>query len=205
MSEYLPTAISAFATIITAWFAYNQYAKNKLVDAKIEKWKKEEEVKNDSRNGQIAKIYGELWELLHKLRADRVYIIQPHPLINNLYLSISLEVRRNGVAEIKKSMVSLRMSDIAAYTSEIATREWLVYRNIEEDVKDKRARAIMSMNGSKSLIVKRLSDNGERWIGSLNVDFTSQYDFNIDYLKKEMSEAAQNIEYILPEYKCTSL
>ena len=175
-----------------------------MVDAKIERWKKEEEAKNDSRNGQIAKIYGELWELLHRLRADRVYIIQPHPLINNLYLSISLEVRRNGVAEIKKSMVGLRMADIAAYTSELARRDWLVYRNIEEDVKDKRARAIMTMNGCKSLVVKKLSDDGERWIGSLNVDFTSVYDFNIDYVKREMSEAAQNIEYILPEYKCTS-
>lgn len=205
MNEYLPATISALATIISAFFAYNQYAKNKMVDVKIEKWKKDEELKSDSRNGQIAKIYGELWELLHKLKADRAYIIQPHPLINNLYISISLEVRRNGISEIKRSMHNMKMADIASYTSELARREWLVYRNIEEDVKDKRARAIMTMNGCKSVVVKRLSDDGDRWVGSLNIDFTTPSDFNIDYVKREMSEAAQNIEYVLPEYKITSL
>ena len=38
--EYLPAIISAIGTIIAAWFAYNQYAKNKFTDLKIEKMKK---------------------------------------------------------------------------------------------------------------------------------------------------------------------
>ncbi len=38
--EYLPAIISALGTIIAAWFAYNQYSKNKLTDLKIEKFKK---------------------------------------------------------------------------------------------------------------------------------------------------------------------
>lgn len=37
--EYLPAIISALGTIIAAWFAYNQYSKNKLTDLKIEKFK----------------------------------------------------------------------------------------------------------------------------------------------------------------------
>ena len=40
--EYLPAIISALGTIIAAWFAYNQYSKNKLTDLKIEKFKKDE-------------------------------------------------------------------------------------------------------------------------------------------------------------------
>ena len=38
--EYLPAIISAIGTIIAAWFAYNQYTKNKLTDLKIEKFRR---------------------------------------------------------------------------------------------------------------------------------------------------------------------
>lgn len=35
MLEYIPSIISAIGTIIAAWFAYNQYTKNKLTDLKL--------------------------------------------------------------------------------------------------------------------------------------------------------------------------
>lgn len=47
--EYLPSIISAIGTIIAAWFAYNQYSKNKLTDLKIEKFKRDEEAKSHRR------------------------------------------------------------------------------------------------------------------------------------------------------------
>ena len=75
--EYIPAIISAIGTIIAAWFAYNQYAKNKLTDLKIEKFKTEEAVKNKRRNDGSAVVFGELWNVLFLLRADRVYIFQP--------------------------------------------------------------------------------------------------------------------------------
>ena len=87
--ENIPAIISSIAVILSAWFSYNQYAKNKLTDLKIEKWKAEEDVKSVKRSDNIAKIYGVLWQLLHELQADRVYIVQPHPLVNNLFLSVS--------------------------------------------------------------------------------------------------------------------
>ena len=83
--EYLPSIISALGTILAAWFAYNQYSKNKMTDLKIEKWKADEEKKGIKRSESIAKIYGVLWQLLHDMNADRVYILQPHPLTNNLF------------------------------------------------------------------------------------------------------------------------
>ena len=43
--EYLPAIISAIGTIIAAWFAYNQYAKNKFTDLKIEKFKRMKKLK----------------------------------------------------------------------------------------------------------------------------------------------------------------
>ena len=78
--EYIPAIISAIGTIIAAWFAYNQYSKNKLTDLKIERFRQEETAKNTRRNYNSAVVFGELWNVLYQLKADRVYIVQPHPL-----------------------------------------------------------------------------------------------------------------------------
>lgn len=199
--EYVPAVISALGTIIAAWFAYNQYSKNKLTDLKIESWKLEEERKSQKRGDNIAKIYGVLWQLLHYLKADRVYIVQPHPLINNLFLSISLEVKRNGVSGMKAVVQRLPMSDVAAFSSELSQRDFLFYKNIDEEVKDKRARALLSTNGSCSAIIKRLSGIEYDWIGSVFCEFTHAIDLKPDYARKELAEAANNIQYILPEFR----
>lgn len=199
--EYIPAIISAIGAIIAAWFTYNQYTKNKMTDLNIEKWKKEEVVKSAEKSEHISKIYGELWQLLHYLKADRVYIIQPHPLINSLFISISLEVKRNGVAEMKKTVGNMPMADVALFSSELSKRDWMYYKDIDSEVKDKRAKSIMGINGTLSAAIKRLSDDEKRWIGSLFVDFTHEENVLPDYIRKLMTEAASNIQYILPEYK----
>lgn len=93
----LPAIISAIGVIIVAWFSYNQYAKNKLTDLKVEQMKRDYEVKNKRRSDNSALVHGELWEVLHELKADRVYIVQPHPLGNESMISIYFESKRKGV------------------------------------------------------------------------------------------------------------
>ena len=199
--ENIPAIISSIAVILSAWFSYNQYAKNKLTDLKIEKWKAEEEVKSVKRSDNIAKIYGVLWQLLHELQADRVYIVQPHPLVNNLFLSVSLEVKRNGVSAMKPNVQRLPMSDVAAFSAELSARDFLLYRNIDTEVKDKRARAIMTANGCCSVVVKRLTDDEHDWIGSIFCGFTHEQQLQPASLRQQLQEAADHIQYILPEYK----
>ena len=199
--EYLPSIISAIGTIFAAWFAYNQYTKNKMTDLKIEKWKAEEEMKSARRSDNIAKIYGVLWQLLHELQADRVYIVQPHPLVNNLFLSVSLEVKRNGVSAMKPNVQRLPMADVAAFSAELSARDFLLYRNIETEVKDKRARAIMTTNGCCSVVVKRLADDEHDWIGSIFCGFTHEQELQPATLRQQLQEAADHIQYIVPEYK----
>lgn len=199
--EYLPSIISALGTILAAFFAYNQYTKNKLTDLKIEKWKADEEAKNAKRSDNIAKIYGVLWQLLHELQADRVYIVQPHPLTNNLFLSVGLEVKRNGVSAMKPNIQRLPMADVAAFAAELATRDFLFYRDIESEVKDKRAKAIMTTNGCCSVVVKRLADDEHDWIGSVFCGFTHEQELHPSSLRQQLQEAADHIQYILPEYK----
>ena len=93
--------INAIGVIIVAYFTYNQYTKNKITDYKLEKWKEEDKVKNKRRidNGMI--VYGELWDLLYSLKADRVYIIQPYPLGHEETLSIYFEVKRKWAEPMK--------------------------------------------------------------------------------------------------------
>ncbi len=199
--EYLPSIISALGTIFAAFFAYNQYTKNKLTDLKIEKWKADEEAKSAKRSDNIAKIYGVLWQLLHELQADRVYIVQPHPLTNNLFLSVSLEVKRNGVSAMKPNIQRLPMADVAAFAAELSTRDFLFYRDIDNEVKDKRAKAIMTTNGCCSVVVKRLADDEYDWIGSVFCGFTHEQELHPSSLRQQLQEAADHIQYILPEYK----
>lgn len=199
--ENIPAIISSIAVILSAWFSYNQYAKNKLTDLKIEKWKAEEEVKSAKRSDNIAKIYGVLWQLLHELQADRIYIVQPHPLVNNLFLSVSLEVKRNGVSAMKPNVQRLPMSDVAAFSAELSARDFLLYRNIDTEVKDKRSRAIMTTNGCCSVVVKRLTDDEHDWIGSIFCGFTHEQQLQPASLRQQLQEAADHIQYILPEYK----
>lgn len=199
--ENIPAIISSIAVILSAWFSYNQYAKNKLTDLKIEKWKAEEEVKSAKRSDNIAKIYGVLWQLLHELQADRIYIVQPHPLVNNLFLSVSLEVKRNGVSAMKPNVQRLPMSDVAAFSAELSARDFLLYRNIDTEVKDKRARAIMTTNGCCSMVVRRLTDDEHDWIGSIFCGFTHEQQLQPASLRQQLQEAADHIQYILPEYK----
>ena len=50
--------ISAAGTLLAAYFAYNQYTKNKLTDLKVEYFKKEEEKRSYHRSENSAKVFG---------------------------------------------------------------------------------------------------------------------------------------------------
>lgn len=193
--------LTTIVGLMTAWFKYNQSTKDKLTDFKIERWKKEEENKFSRRSENVAKIYGILWQILHNTNSDRVYIIQPHPLVDNQYISISLEVRRNGMASMKPVIRKTPMGDVALFCSDLAKRDFMFYKNIDEEVRDKRAKSILATNGTVSAVIKRLSDGEYDWIGSIVCEFTREISVSPDVMRKELLDAANNIQYILPEYK----
>ena len=97
--------MGGFATIAVAYLAYRQ-EKDKLEAKKREQATAE---KIEHKFGTKAKIVGRLWEALHELSADRVYIVQPHPLTKKMYLSITLEVVRDGIAIMKDEVQDLRI------------------------------------------------------------------------------------------------
>lgn len=190
--------INAIGVIIVAYFTYNQYTKNKITDYKLEKWKEEDKVKNKRRidNGMI--VYGELWDLLYSLKADRVYIIQPYPLGHEETLSIYFEVKRKWAEPMKPHIQKMRICEVAKFASELAQNVFLYITNINEQITDRYAQSIFSSCGTSHVLVKRLSDNQHDWVGSIVCEFVGDMEISEDDARNELHKKATNIQYILP-------
>lgn len=196
--------IGAIGCIVAGWFSYNQYAHNKITDLKIEQFKKDEEQRSYKRSENSAKVFGELWGILYHLKADRVYIVQPHPLGNASYLSVQFEVKRKGVEGMKDSIQDLPMSEVAVFSKDMAENSFIYITDIDKQVSDRVAESILSSNGCVNAIVKRLN-NSTDWVGSIFCEFTSPMTIDEEEARKVLHEAAMNIQYILPEYKNNKL
>ena len=131
--------------IITAWFSYNQYAKNKLTDLKVEQMQRDNEVKRKRRSDNSALVHGELWEILHELKADRVYIVQPHPLGNESMVSIYFESKRKGVESMKPRIQNLKMCDVAKFCADLTKNLFMFITDIDNQVTDRYAKSLLSM------------------------------------------------------------
>lgn len=196
--QYLPAIITAVGAIIMGWWKYDQSRRDARV--KLETAQKEAELKAQSkrRNENVSQIYGHLWQLLHDLHADRVYIVQPHPLATNEFLSIGLEVLRTGIAPMKTHIQRLPMSDVANFSSELSSRDFLFYRHIEENVRDKRARALLLNGGSTSALIRRLTTSEEGWVGNIFCEFNHTTNITPDFARGLLEAAAEHVQYILP-------
>lgn len=192
--------VSAIGVIITAWLSYNQYTRNKMTDLKVDMYKKEEERRSYKRSENSAKVFGELWRVLYELRADRVYIVQPHPLGHASFLSVQFEVKRKGVEGMKDSIQSLPMAEVAVFSKEMAENLFMYITDIDTQVSDKVAKSILSSNGCVNAIVKRLN-NSTDWVGSIFCEFTNPMTIDKDTAQHLLHEIAMNIQYILPEFK----
>ena len=197
--------ISAIGVIITGvlglWFKYNQKTKDKLTDLKIEQFKQEQEIKNKRRNDSSAIVFGELWSILYQMKADRVYIVQPHPLGNECLLSVYYEVKRKGIEGMRDKIQNLKMSEVAKFSADMSKNLFMYITNIDEQVDDKYAKSLLSSCGCQAAIIKRLDDSKYDWVGSIFCEFTSPMEVSEDEARTIMHEAAMNIQYLLPEYK----
>ena len=197
--------ISAIGVIITGvlglWFKYNQKTKDKLTDLKIEQFKQEQEIKSKRRNDSSAIVFGELWSILYQMKADRVYIVQPHPLGNECLLSVYYEVKRKGIEGMRDKIQNLKMSEVAKFSADMSKNLFMYITNIDEQVDDKYAKSLLSSCGCQAAIIKRLNDSKYDWVGSIFCEFTSPMEVSEDEVRTIMHEAAMNIQYLLPEYK----
>ena len=199
--EYLPAIISAIGTIVIGWFAYNQNTKDKMTALKIEQIRAEATEKKKRRADNSAVVHGELWHALVELRADRVYIVQPHPLGNESMVSIYFESKRKGVEAMKPKIQNLKMCECASFCSDMAKNLYMFFDDIDEQVKDRYAKSLLSACGTSKVAIKRLSDNAHDWVGSIFCEFTHDVDVDKEEVRAILHDVAMNVQYLLPEYK----
>ena len=199
--EYLPAIISAIGTIVIGWFGYNQKTKDKMIEVKIEQLRARNEEKRNRRADNSAIVHGELWHALVELRADRVYIVQPHPLGNESMVSIYFESKRKGVESMKPKVQNLKMCECASFCADMAKNLYIYYDDIDEQVKDRYAKSLLSACGTSKVAIKRLSDNTHDWVGSIFCEFTHDVDVDKEEVRAVLHDVAMNVQYLLPEYK----
>lgn len=199
--EGLSKVLEVLTPFAVAFLGYYQYTRNKMTDFKIEQYKQEQEAKNKRRNDNSAIVYDALRDVLHDLNADRVYIVQPHPLGNESMLSIYFEVKRKGIEGMRTHVQDLRISEVTKFSSAMARNLFMYITDIEGQIHDRYAQALLSSYGTQAAIVKRLSDNTHDWVGSIFCEFTHPMTVNEDEARDILHTAATNIQYILPEYQ----
>lgn len=197
--EYIAPIISAIGVIIMGWFKYDQSRKDKMTELKIEMLKKEEQIKSQRRNDSSAIVFGELWNVLYNLKADRVYIVQPHPLGNECLLSVYYEVKRKGVEGMRPKIHNMKMSEVGKFSADLSRNIFMYITDIDDQVQDKYAKSLLSSCGCVAAIVKKLNDNRHDWIGSILCEFTRPMTTSEEQARAVLHEAAMNIQYLLPE------
>lgn len=199
-SAIVSAVTTAAVGIWTAWFTYNQKTKDKLTDLKIEQYKKDMKKRSFKRSEDTAKVLGALNKVLLGANADRVYIVQPHPLGHIAFLSIQFEVKANGVQGMHYEVQKLEMSDVPNFCERMVDNLWMYIDNIDEQVQDPYAKALLSTNGTQVVAIKRMS-TARDWVGSIFCEFIDKPSVSQEEVHKLMHEAAINIQYILPEYQ----
>ena len=191
--------LGAFGGVYALWTKYNQEAKNKKTEYEIEKLRNEDKRKNKKRSDNSMFIFGELWDILHEIDANRVYIIQPHPLGHEEMLTIFFEVKRKGVEPMKPHIQNLNIGDVPKFASELVKETFICITNIETQISDEYARSILSSYGTKNVLIRRLSDNKHDWVGSIFCEFVYPMKISEEEAKNILDKAAITIQYILPE------
>ena len=194
----LGAIMGCISTVICAWFAYNQKTKDKLTDLKIEKYRKDIKKKSFKRSEDTAKVLGALNRILLGVNADRVYIVQPHPLGHIQFLSVQFEVKANGVQGMKNEIQNLEMSDVAKFCDRMVNNLWMYIDDIDGQVQDPYAKALFSSNGTKTVAIKRMS-TARDWVGSIFCEFIDAPSSKMEDIQKVMHDEMISIQYNLPE------
>lgn len=150
----------------------------------------------------FSRLYGYMWKLLLSVEADRVYIIQPHPLADKQFISVSLEVLNpdRDVRPQKDDFQFKKMSEWAGFISKLSDNDWVIYQEGGE-IRDLKSRLEFKRRGLSLMVLRRMVDEYGDWEATLCVEYTHNIPTNLDYIKGKMASKAELIADILPEYK----
>lgn len=196
-TSIISVLLSTLATIVVAWFGYNQYAKNKEIDHKIARREQDDKEKRNADKRAASAIYRELWPLLSQFEGVlRVYVVQPHPLDRAKFISVVYEVVSEGMVSILPIVSKMPIGSIMDFVSELEGKDF-VYWCSQSDMKAGRARSIMHQLGTDKMMAVRMMTDGV-WQGNVVIDFDN-VDIDIEKVKARLYDVRSNIQYILPE------
>jgi hypothetical protein len=72
--------------------------------------------------------------------------------------------------------------------------------DIDGQVEDRYAKSLLSSCGTDKVIIMKLSDNQHDWVGSIFCEFTHGATIDQSSARSILQNAANNIQYILPQY-----
>lgn len=202
--------IGVVGGLLAAWYKYNQDSHNKKTEFDLEMQRKEAEMKYEQfkkrtriqsyqRNRNSSIVYREIYKVLFSAHADRVYIVQPHPLKHADFLSIQFECTSNGTEGMRTSIQNLPMERVAEFCGELTKNLWMYFDHIDQQVNDRLAKSLLSSNGCVAVGIKRL-DSATDWVGNIFAEFTEQPKVSEALLHQLMHDAAINIQHNLPEF-----
>jgi hypothetical protein len=192
--------IGAIGGVYSIWTKFHQDEKNKMTDLKIEQYRKQEKKRGFRRAENTGKVLGELSQVLISTGADRVYIVQPHPLGHIAFLSIQFEVKARGVQGMRMEVQKLEMSEVPQFSKMMAEKLFMYFDDIDNQIEDRVAKSLLSSNGTVVAAVKRLKSSRD-WVGSIFCEFMEQPKIPVEDLKIILHEAATNIQFNLPEFQ----
>lgn len=195
----ISTILTGITAIIAAWFKYNQYRHDKITDLKIERVQRQEKERTSQLSYNSGMVFGALWDVLHQAKADRVYIVQPHPLKRSAFLSIRFEVLEDGVREMKHTIHEMPMERVPKFSQMMAENKWMLFTDIDNQMDDRVAKSIMLSNGTEAVAIKRLTSPTDLWEGSIFCEFLEPMRIDEEQLRAVMHRAAVKIQDNLPE------
>lgn len=196
--QYLSPIITAIGVIIMGWWKVTQKDRDYKADRKHQVEMQRLELRHKRRNDHSMSVYNSLHEVRIELDADRVYVVQPHPLGKESMLSVYYEVRKAGVSGMRETVQELPMSEVPAFCAHLHDNLFLDISDIDS-LDDRYAKSLLATNGTKRVYIKRLSDNRHDWVGSIFVEFGREPELGEDEAKAVLHKAAMEIQYILPE------
>lgn len=201
MSEAIVTIITSAMSIalpsLVALYVWN--FKRKI--EREEKDKKERAlVENNTYKQNTGIVYRHINKLLLSLDCDRVEIVQPHPTSDRRWMSISYAVTSVGVNDTSKMFQDVEMKDVASFVGDLSTRQFICWKDVH-DIKDAKVRSHFILSGNEMVMIYRLEDIDQKWIGNIFVSYLTTKRVNIDHIKATIIECAEAIQYILPDYK----
>ena len=193
--------ISAIATPLAAWFAYNQHTKNQLIDLKVKKFQADMEREMEVRTDNCGYVYGAIADLRSEVSADRVYIVQPHPLGNESLVSVRFEVKERGVEPMKPHVQQLPLAEIPKFYALLTQNEYMAIHDVD-GVDDIIAHSIFATYGAEECYIYKMINNRKDWCGSIFVEYTGDKSpISDDDMQKMLKSCASTIQYLLPEFK----